>query len=104
MISPYRKKNELSIFIVRPCLDKRERRVVSQEWIDYRGMFIVSNDAVLVHLRDYKIVHFKSNGEVIHQKNDITEDLKDSEAYCESEMINNTKFVAYKNNKLIGVL
>ena len=101
-VNKHEDRNELS-FVVRPCLDKRQRTLVSDDWTK-GNLTIVANDTVLLPLDGYKPVNFKTNGEVIHQEDGIDEDLKDSKVFCESEMINKTKFIAYQKNELVAVL
>ena len=60
-------------------------------------MKFVSNDVVLMLYNDYKVVHFHSDGTVLHQADDEVSKLFKNNVHieAESEIINDTKYIVF---------
>ena len=58
-------------------------------------MIFVSNDVVLVHYNDWKVVHFNADGTVLNQEDDEVSKLFKNKIFikAESDIINDTKYV-----------
>ena len=59
-------------------------------------MIFVTNEVILVWYEDEKAVYMNSDGTVHHQTESIPNEIKEIDA--ETEIVNNTKFVAVSDD------
>ena len=102
-------KDQHLCFLVLPSLTSRQKEIVPRQHLeDIRDMRFVSNDVVLVWDKDDKVVHFHSDGTVLHQADDEVSKLFKNKVFinAESEIINDTKYIVFNDyiNRKYSVL